>query len=467
MVRDLRLNDIKMKLFYGLLDYTKSFPDFCIPQRFSPASPREGHGLLEAIDSSLREQEQILLYVHLPFCSSECVFCNAFPRKADRDAQARYVDGLLREIEIYSKAGIFAGKEAKCVYFGGGTPTAFETSAIERIRSRIEARVRLAEGCDITLEAHPKDLLEDGRLKELSRLGISRVSMGCQTFDRRVLELCRRANSEEQVRTAIENAKMLGLATNLDMMIGLPGQTLEGVKRDLDILAELQPRSIEYMRHEIVNPLAISLYRRNPELLVDDDALFWMVYHTQEWIGENGYEQNGWFKTEEQFPYRYHWLDEMPFIALGSRSRSCTRSVCYDKHGDLAVYLQLTSKGLLPVARYMVLNKTEQMYRSLFLGLQMRRGLDLKGFSSRFGESARSVFPSLLKRLTDYGCVVVGDDSIRLRKYGRYFVEDVCCLIIDHALRESGYADRLGRIPHSSGGLLRALRSRLKAPESR
>ncbi|MHC4945945.1 MAG: coproporphyrinogen-III oxidase family protein [Planctomycetota bacterium] len=467
MVRDVHLNDIRMKLFYGLLDYTKSFPDFCIPQRFSPASPREGDRLLEQIDSSLREERQILLYVHLPFCCSKCVFCNSFPQNANRDVQAQYVDGLLREIEIYANSGIFRGKEAKCVYFGGGTPTAFETGDIERILSRIASCVSLAEGCDITVEAHPKDLVEKSRSKELLKLGIHRTSMGCQTFDCRVLELCKRSNPEEQVRAAIENAKGVGLATNLDMMIGLPGQTLEGVKRDLEILAEVRPRSIEYMRHEIVNPLAVSLYRGNPELLVDDDALFWMVYQTQTWIDENGYEQNGWFRSEEQFPYRYHWLDEVPFIALGSRSRSCTKAVCYDKHDDLAVYLQLTYKGMLPAARYMVLSETEQMYRSLFLGLQMRKGLELAGFSNRFGASAPSVFSSLLKRLTEYGCVVVDESAIRLTKYGRYFVEDVCCLIIDHALKEWGDSGRLGRIPHSSGGLLRALRSRLKAPESR
>lgn len=467
MVRDLRLNDIRVKLFYGLLEYTKSFPDFCIPQRFSTVSPREGDSLLEQVDSSLREEERILLYVHLPFCHSQCVFCNAFPRKTDRDAQAQYVDSLLREIEIYSTAGIFGGKEVKCIYFGGGTPSACESRDIERILSRIASRVRLSEACDVTLEAHPKDAVRRGKLEELSKLGINRISMGCQTFDRGVLDLCRRSNSEEEVRAAIENAKRLGLATNLDMMIGLPGQTLEGVKRDLDVLAELRPGSIEYMRHEIVNPLAISLYRGNPELLVDDDSLFWMVYHTQAWIEENGYEQNGWFTSEEHFPYRYHWLDEVPFIALGSRSRSCTRTICYDKHDDLGVYVQLTGKGMLPAARYMVLNKSEQMYRSLFLGLQLRKGLDLAGFGRRFGEGAPSVFSSLLKQLIEYGCVVEDDASIRLRKYGRYFVEDVCCLIIDHALREWGCDTSLGRISHSSGGLLHALRSRLKAPEGR
>jgi oxygen-independent coproporphyrinogen-3 oxidase len=467
MRRDPRLDDIRRKLFYGLLDYTKSFPDFCIPQRFSMASPKEAGRLLEEIDSSLSREKQILLYVHLPFCCSECVFCNAFPQKASRNAQEQYIEGLLREIEIYSSSGMFSGKEARCVYFGGGTPTAFHTVDIQRILTRIEACVDLAADCSITAEAHPKDLVENGRVEELSEIGINRISMGCQTFDQAVLELCNRSNCEAEVRAAIENAKGLGVATNVDMMIGLPGQTLGGVKSDLDILSDLKPDAVEYMRHEIVNPLAISLYRKSPELLVKDDELFWMVYHTQSWIGETGYEQNGWFTSERQFPYRYHWLGGMPFIALGSRSRSCTRTICYDKHDDLSVYLRLVDKGILPAARYMLLNKNEQMYRSLFLNIQLRGGLALNGFTERFGEDALSVFSPLLKRLMEYGCVVVDDSSIRLSKYGRYFVEDVCCFIIDHALREWGYGVHSGRIPHSSGDLLQALHSRLRTPQNR
>jgi oxygen-independent coproporphyrinogen-3 oxidase len=467
MRRDPLLHDIRHKLFYGLLDYTKSFPDFCIPQRFSMASPKAGAGLLEEISSSLSDEKQLLLYVHLPFCCSECVFCNAFPKKASRSAQEEYLEGLLREIDLYAGAGVFSGKQIKSVYFGGGTPTAFHALDIQRILRKINGCADLASDCSITSEAHPKDLVERGRLEELAKLGINRISMGCQTFDAEVLELCNRSHSESHVRAAVENAKDLGLSPNLDMMVGLPGQTLAGVRRDLDVLSVLKPASLEYMRHEIVNPLAISLYRSDPGLLVKDEDLFWMVYHTQTWIGENGYEQNGWFESDEQFPYRYHWLSEMPFVALGSRSRSCTKTVCYDKHDDPSVYVKLANKGMFPVARYMFLNKNEQMYRSLFLHIQIRRGLDPRSFGSRFGEDAVAVFSSLLKRLTECGCVVVDEAGIRLSKHGSYFVEDVCCFIIDHALREWGGDMPFERISHSAGGLLQALRSRLKAPPSR
>jgi oxygen-independent coproporphyrinogen-3 oxidase len=461
------LRTIRTNLFYGLLDYTKSFPDFSIPQRFMMVSPKEEKDLLKEIENSLKGEKEILLYVHLPFCSSECVFCNAFPQKFSSDTQEKYVTGLIEEIDIYSSSHIFDEISVKCLYFGGGTPTSFSNDAIQRIIQKLKSVVRFSDKCNITCEAHIKDLLGNDRIGELAQLGMDRISIGCQTFDAKVLELCRRFHRASQVKELIRNAKQLGLSTNIDMMIGLPGQSLESVQRDLEILCDISPDSIEYMRHEIVNPLALSLFRANPDLLVEDDELFWMTYQTHEWMEENGYEQNGSFTPENRFPYRYHWLKEMPFISLGSRSRSYTKSVCCDKHENLYLYFRLIEKGVPPIARYMVLNKTEQMYRSLFLNLQVRDGLDSRKFESRFGEDALEVFSPLLGRLAEAGCIETDDSSIKLSRYGRYFVEDVCCFIMDEAVRDGGHGAGLKRMPHSSGGFTERLASRMKLLESR
>ena len=445
------LNAIRTNLFYGLSDYTKSFPDFSISQRFLLVSPREANALLQDISASLKDEKEILLYVHLPFCFSECVFCNVFPQKSSQSAQKKYLESLAREVEMYSASGIFDGKKVRCVYFGGGTPTIFSNEDIRNILDKIRWHLDLSENCSITSEAHPKGLIKNDRMEGLADLGIDRISIGCQTFDPKVLELCNRSNPATLVEEVIRAASKLGLSTNIDMMIGLPGQTLEGVRKDLDTLSVMAPDSIEYMRHEIVNPLAIALYQSNPGLLVNTDDLFWMAYHTQEWMEERGYEQNGRFTSEKYFPYRYQWLQEVPFIALGSRSRSYTKTFCYDKHEDINLYIKLIDKGVFPLARYMALNKNEQMYRSLFLRTQIKKGLDLELFEGRFGESALEVFSSLLEKLAGYGCITADDSSIKLSKYGSYFVEDVCCFIIDDALKEGGYQSGFKRKPHSAG----------------
>jgi oxygen-independent coproporphyrinogen-3 oxidase len=465
METDASLQTIKTNLFYGLLDYTKSFPDFSIPQRFLMVSPREGKEVLSQIEKSLNGEKDILVYIHLPFCSSECVFCNAFPQKSSGNIQDRYLEHLLEEIEIYSSSNIFKDRSVKCLYLGGGTPTAFSSDQIEHVVRKLQSVATFSKDCNVTCEAHVKDLLGTDRIGELAKIGISRISIGCQSFEARVLELCRRFHRESQVKEVIRESRRMGLSTNIDMMIGLPGQSLDGVRRDLDILADIAPDSIEYMRHEIVNPLAISLFRENPDLLVEKDQLFEMTYQTQAWMEEKGYEQNGSFTSERLFPYRYYWLKEMPFISLGSRSRSYTKNICYDKHEDLSLYFRLIERGAAPIARYMVLNETERMYRSLFLNLQVRDGLELKGFQTRFGEDALRVFSPLLDRLEECGCVEVGDSSIKLSRYGRYFVEDICCSIIDQALRDGGYDADFKRMPHSSGAFSERRSSRLRGSE--
>jgi len=175
-----------------------------------------------------------------------------------------------------------------------------------------------------------------------------------------------------------------------------------------------------------------------------------MVFITQEWMSANGYEQNGRFTDDKQWGYRYHWLKEMPIIAFGSRARSYTKTLCFDKHEELSVYSGIIRKGGLPVGRYISLTPKEQMYRSLLLNIQVKRGLDIKQFQDRFNADPLEVFSLLFSTLNGYGCLKQEDGAINLTKYGAYFVEDVCDYIIDAVLKEE--SESLARTPHSEGG---------------
>jgi oxygen-independent coproporphyrinogen-3 oxidase len=396
---------------------------------------------------SLRDEKEVLIYVHLPFCFSQCIFCNSFPHEADPGLQKEYLDSLIRDIEIFSASGVFAGKQAKCIYFGGGTPTTFSNEDIRSVLHAIGASLDMSEIRNVTLEAHPETLADPGRIEELADLGINRISMGCQSFDPEVLRLCRRANSESVIEGIVSHAQAIGIAANIDMMIGLPGQTVAGVERDLIILDRVKPNAIEYIRHEIVNPSVISLYNEHPDLLVSDDELFEMICLTQQYMEERSYEQNGRFTSDRHFPYRYYWIKGIPILAFGSRTRSYTKTTSYDKHEELTSYSRLSRKGVPPIGRYVHLTKQEQMLRSLFLNIQVIEGLSLDEFQATFQENALDIFSSLLEKARECGCIQTDDKSIRLTKHGRYFVEDVCCLIIDYALQE--YHTPQERTPHS------------------
>lgn len=448
MEQNLVLSKIRNELFYGSSSYTKNQPDLFIPHQFQMLAPSQARSFLDRIIESIPERE-ILLYVHLPFCFSECLFCNSFPQKVDRNIQQTYLAYVLKEIDLFAQSGIFEGKKAKCIYFGGGTPTSYPNSDLKLILDRIRSCIELSDTCNITSEAHPQTLDNKSRIFELAEYGFSRISIGCQTFDADVLSLCNRSNTPSQIHSIVTTAHEAGLAVNIDMMTGLPGQTIRKIQSDLAFLEEMRPDSIEYIRHEIVNPLVAELYQSRPELMIDDDTLFEMIYMTQEWMEKNGYEQNGRFSDDRQWAYRYHWLKEMPIIAFGTRTRSTSKTICYDKHEELSNYSRLIDKGLPPIGRYIYLSKRERMYRSLMLGLQIKSGLDSTQFYDRFGEYPRGVFGPLLEKLTDFGCLDSTEGSVRLSRLGAFFVEDVCDLIIDTALREK--SEDLERTPHSGG----------------
>jgi oxygen-independent coproporphyrinogen-3 oxidase len=448
MDRNVVLDRIRKELFYGSSDYTKNQPDLFVPHHFKMLAPSQVGAFLEDLKESIPEEE-ILLYVHLPFCFTECLFCNSFPLKADKQIQQDYLQHLLKEIDLFSKHGVFAGKKAKCIYFGGGTPTSFANSDLKLIIDKIRSCIDLAQNCNITAEAHPLTLADGKRIEGLAQIGLNKISIGCQTFDPEVLRLCNRDNTALQVQQIIKTVQRAGLAINIDMMTGLPGQTMASVMKDLEILEGIGPDAIEYIRHEIVNPLVVELYKAQPELVVADDVLFDMVLTTQKWMERRGYEQNGRFTNDKQWEYRYHWIKEMAIIAFGPRSRSYTKTICYDKHEDLSTWSRMIDKGIPPVGRCLALTKKERMYRSLILNLQMKSGLDSKQFLDTYGEAPGAVFASLLTKLDDCGCIRQNDDAICLTTEGAYFVEDVCDYIIDTALKEES-AD-LVRKPYTAG----------------
>jgi len=442
------LNIIKEKIFHGGANYTKNQPDLFIPHKFKTLIRTQTEGFINDLKEGITEKE-ILLYIHLPFCFSECNFCNSFPYKVDHDVQQIYLANLLKELDFFSSYGVFKGKKAKGIYFGGGTPTSYSNSDLDRILTKISSVINLASDCSITSEAHPLTISNQERITGMHDMGINRLSIGCQTFDNNILKLCNRKNTKSQIAKIVNSAQEIGLSINIDMMTGLPGQSLNSVDRDLKILSEIKPDTVEYIRHEIVNPRVVKLYNENPQLLVDKDTLFKMVFQTQEWMSANGYQQNGSFVDNKQWAYRYYWLHEMPIIAFGSRTRSYTKSICYDKHQDISTYSKILEKGTVPIGRFIFLNKRDQMYRSVLLRIQLKNGIDKKWFQESFLLNPSKVFERLFSKLTEIGCLEEVNGAIRLTKHGAYFVEDVCDYIIDTALKEE--SEFLERTPHSDG----------------
>ena len=212
------------------------------------------------------------LYAHLPWCVKKCPYCdfNSHGLKGELP-EAAYVDALLRDLD--QDLPRVTGRHIETVFFGGGTPSLFGPASIGRFLEGVRTRLPLAADAEITLEANP-GTVERGRFAEYRGAGITRLSIGVQSFDETALKVLGRIHSSGEAVTAAEEAHASGLANfNLDLMYALPGQSLEGAREDVLKAIALKPA---HLSHYQLTLEPNTLFHAHPPVLPDEDSAWAM-----------------------------------------------------------------------------------------------------------------------------------------------------------------------------------------------
>ncbi len=207
------------------------------------------------------------LYVHIPWCIKKCPYCDFNSHERHEEVpEAQYVDALIADLE-FALPSIW-GRRVDTVFFGGGTPSLFSASAIDRILGAIRARVPLSPDAEVTLEANP-GTFEQLKFVDFKAAGVNRLSLGVQSFDARFLTALGRVHDEREARTAAQAAIAIFGNVNLDLMYALPGQTLADACADVAAALEFSPPHLSFY-HLTIEPN--TLFHRQPPPLPDDDA---------------------------------------------------------------------------------------------------------------------------------------------------------------------------------------------------
>ena len=227
------------------------------------------------------------LYVHLPWCVKKCPYCdfNSHGLKGALPENA-YVDALLRD--LHQDLPRVTGREIQTVFFGGGTPSLFSADSIGRFLEGVRARIPLARAAEITLEANP-GTVERGRFAAYREVGINRLSIGIQSFDPKKLEVLGRIHSAEEACDAVEEAHAASLSNfNLDLMYGLPRQSVEEAEADVERAMALMPAHISHYQLTLEPN---TLFAAHPPLLPEEELIWAMQQRSQELLASRGYEQ--------------------------------------------------------------------------------------------------------------------------------------------------------------------------------
>ena len=227
------------------------------------------------------------LYVHIPWCVRKCPYCDFNSHQARQELpENEYVEALLRDLE--QDLPRTWGRAVYSIFFGGGTPSLFSPEAIDRLLSGIRARLPLDQNIEITLEANP-GTVELERFKGFRQAGINRLSIGIQSFDETKLKALGRIHGCEEALHAAEAARAAGFDNfNLDLMFGLPGQTVEQAVSDIRTAIQLGPTHVSAYQLTIEPN---TLFHARPPVLPDDDSTWDMQNRLQTELAAAGYRQ--------------------------------------------------------------------------------------------------------------------------------------------------------------------------------
>jgi oxygen-independent coproporphyrinogen-3 oxidase len=347
------------------------------------------------------------LYLHLPFCASRCGYC-AFVVVTDgwagRDA---YLDALLREFEL--EGGRIG--ELRTLYMGGGTPTLMRAGRLRTILDRV--RPRLAPGAEVTVEANP-ETVERGLLRELVDAGVTRLSLGAQSFRPHLLATLDRTATPAQVRRAYACARAAGFdSVSLDLLFGVPGQTEADLEADLEEALELEPDHVSWYELELKAGSAMADRDWPP---VDEDlaeAAYECIVARLEDAGFRWYETANFARPGHECRHSLAYWTAADYLGLGVGAVSTMGGRRWRNDAALAGYVRALAGGEAPPRSEERLDEATRRRERWMLGLRLGRPLDL-------GWAGPPDHPEALPRLEGLGLVEHDGARVALTRRGRF-----------------------------------------------
>ncbi|NRF70152.1 oxygen-independent coproporphyrinogen III oxidase-like protein [Aquincola sp. S2] len=337
---------------------------------------------------SLSEQPPLALYVHLPWCLKKCPYCdfNSHALPDGRPPEQRYIDALLADLDAALPQ--VWGRPVISVFIGGGTPSLFSPEAIDQLLAAIRARLPLEAGCEITLEANP-GTFERERFKAFRAAGVTRLSIGVQSFDDAMLKKLGRVHDGAQARAAIEEAKSAFETFNLDIMYALPGQTLAQLHADLDIALSFQPPHLS-VYHLTIEPNTRFALQPPPGLPDDDlasDMLDVIVERTAA-AGLGRYEVSAFAKPGHRCRHNLNYWQFGDYLGLGAGAHGKLsfphRVVRQVRWREPMTYIEKAQAGAA-MSNDDEVPRAQLPFEFMLNALRLREGFTLADFSARTG----------------------------------------------------------------------------------
>ena len=372
------------------------------------------------------------IYVQVPFCASKCSFCNFSsrvepPSLFDQYCRAleREIHRLLADLEDHGLGKEFLTLPADTVYFGGGTPPLLGMERLERIVRALGARFGIEAGAEFTLEVTPGSA-DTQFLARVLRMGVSRLSIGAQTFEDQELRAVGRLHSTSDTRELVRRARAVGFANlSIDLVAGLPHQTPASWQHNLETVLRLAPQHISLYLFEVdeksrLGREVLQCGTRYHATEVPGEEFMADAYESgREVLGQEGYIQYeisnfAWPGYESKHNLKYWQL--APYLGLGAGAHSFDGARRWANEDDAKLYLDRLEEMHSPIASVRKLSPADQVEEFFFLGLRRAEGVSLALARKQWGNELLSHWQGRIEALTQTGLLIMAGDNFKLAK---------------------------------------------------
>ena len=336
------------------------------------------------------------LYIHIPFCKQKCVYCDFYSLAGNESRMDDYTDALCAHLT--ETAPFAAGHTVDTVYFGGGTPSYLGERRLVKILKTVQKKYHVAKDAEITLEANPDSAGDWKYLKALRKAGVNRVSLGMQSACDEELREIGRVHTMEQVRAAVEAARKAKINNlSLDLIYGLPGQTMERWQANLTAAVDLAPEHLSCYGLKVEEGTPLYARRDSADLPGDEEQAD-MYLWTVEYLARHGYQQyeiSNFARTgrESRHNLKYWTLGE--YAGFGPGAHSDFGGVRYAYEKDLAGYIRGIREGAPMLSENDRIPDMDRDVEWVMLGLRTVYGLDPADFERRFRRRFTCFLPFL------------------------------------------------------------------------
>lgn len=362
------------------------------------------------------------VYVHLPFCPYLCPYCDFAKWPLRATSAKEYLEALDAEIAREAPA------PAATIYLGGGTPNAYDAQTVAALVMRL--RERFPGAREVSIELNP-ELVRAGDLAVYRAAGITRVSIGVQSFEPSEIRTLGRKHTAAQIDGAVAQARDAGFeSVSLDLMFAVPGQTPESWTRTLSAAIALAPDHISAYGLTVEDGTPYAAWRaREPGAFFDDVAeaeLYGIAIDTLQSSGYEHYEISNFARRGHRCAHNLNYWDNGPYLGFGVGAASYRDGVRSANTRSLQIYVSAAREGREIPAEAERLQGRKRAGEAIMLALRTAQGVSLGKFKERYGIDVMADYAPVVTRFARTGLLERVGDSVRLTQRGRFLANDIC-----------------------------------------